>query len=591
LAATSPVYSVSLPRPIPLYIIVLLALAIHGPLLFMQLPANSFDTNLHIFFASHYAQHWWNPWNLKWFAGFSQTTYPPLEHQWMALLSHVIGLNMSYAVVQLVGMLLLPVGIYRYACLWVDERSAGYAGVASIFVGALSFLAYEAGQLSTIIAAALFVNALPYFYEWCRSANWRSLFKGISISLAGAAVHHVTLLFGAVLFAVPVVWLAYIDRQDPGETGRPETSGAAVLGRAAMFIAITAVGTGIVLLPYWIALLKHPIKQMPIPHASRANLLLNPGFAFNYFVVPYGTILLAFPFVFIRGASQRRLRPLLLGFWITFILGLGGTTPLPRLLLGRAFEILTFERFTFWATLMALPFIGLLASEIIAHYPRRGVVALAVGSVASLALALGWLAVNPYQPKNDFDIKPVAEFLNRDGHDRYRYLTLGFGNQLSKVSTYTVASSVDGEYNSARLLPEFTSYGSAQLTNAKFYGTAGMQSLRAMLEHANKYGLKYIFVRDSYYEPLLVFAGWRKIETFDSGLVTAWSKESVPPAQEIQSDAIPAHWEGLLWGTLPMASSILAILFVLLLPERRRVDETSAFAPTSDPVYMHEAKP
>jgi len=112
-----------------------------------------------------------------------------------------------------------------------------------------------------------------------------------------------------------------------------------------------------------------------------------------------------------------------------------------------------------------------------------------------------------------------------------------------------------------------------------------------MLEHANKYGLKYIFVRDSYYEPLLVFAGWRKIETFDSGLVTAWSKESVPPAQEIQSDAIPAHWEGLLWGTLPMASSILAILFVLLLPERRRVDETSAFAATSDPVYMHEAKP
>jgi len=65
---------------------VLLALAVHGPLLFMQLPAHSFDANLHIFFASHYAQHWFNPWNEKWFCGFSQTTYPPLEHQWMALL-------------------------------------------------------------------------------------------------------------------------------------------------------------------------------------------------------------------------------------------------------------------------------------------------------------------------------------------------------------------------------------------------------------------------------------------------------------------------------------------------------------------------
>src|SRR5689334_17561561 len=74
-------------RGAPLCAIVLLALAIHGPLLFMQVQANSFDTNFHIFFASHYAQHWWNPWNQKWFAGFSQTTYPPLEHQWMALIS------------------------------------------------------------------------------------------------------------------------------------------------------------------------------------------------------------------------------------------------------------------------------------------------------------------------------------------------------------------------------------------------------------------------------------------------------------------------------------------------------------------------
>ena len=74
---------------------------------------------------------------------------------------------------------------------------------------------------------------------------------------------------------------------------------------------------------------------------------------------------------------------------------------------------------------------------------------------------------------------------------------LGFGSELAKVSTYTDAGSVDGDYNSARLLPEMTHYGSAQLTNAKFYGTAGMSALRAMLEHANRYGLKYIFVHDS----------------------------------------------------------------------------------------------
>jgi uncharacterized membrane protein len=83
-------------RPIPLFAIVLVAFAVHGPLLFMQLPAGSFDTNFHIFFASHYASHWFDPWNVKWFAGFSQTTYPPLTHQWIALLSNVVGLKMGY---------------------------------------------------------------------------------------------------------------------------------------------------------------------------------------------------------------------------------------------------------------------------------------------------------------------------------------------------------------------------------------------------------------------------------------------------------------------------------------------------------------
>jgi len=150
-------------RSIPLLAIVLVALAVHGPLLLMQLPAGSFDTNFHIFFASHYAQHWFNPWNEKWFAGFSQTTYPPLTHQWIALLSNVVGLKMGYMLVQLIAVLLLPVGVFRFAKIWVDEHAASYAALGSIFLGALAFLVYQAGQLATVASAALYLNALPIF--------------------------------------------------------------------------------------------------------------------------------------------------------------------------------------------------------------------------------------------------------------------------------------------------------------------------------------------------------------------------------------------------------------------------------------------
>jgi hypothetical protein len=564
----TPAYSYS-GRSIPLLAIVVVALAVHGPLLLMQLPAGSFDTNFHIFFASHYAQHWFNPWNEKWFAGFSQTTYPPLTHQWIALFSKLIGLNMAYMLVQMLAIMLLPIGVYRFAKIWVDERSASYAALGSVFLGALSFLVYQAGQLATVTSAALFLNALPYFYEWTLRSDIRSLVKGIAVSLAAAAAHHVTLIFGLVLFAGPVLWVACFDAKE----GRARGSIASVVSRAATFVVTAGIGVGVVLLPYWLALIQHPISQMPIPHDSRNNYLLNSITGVNYFVIPYGILILALPFIVIRGSKIPRLRPLLFGFWVTFLFGLGGTTPLPKLLLGRAFEVLTFERFAFWAVLLATPIVGLLAAELIERFQQKAAVALSLAAIATLGAALGWLGVNPYRPASTLDVAPVISFLNRDGHDQYRYITLGFGSVLARVSTYTNASSVDGDYNSARLLPEMTRYGSAQLTNAKFYASAGMESLRAMLKHANHYGLKYVFVHDSYYEPLLTFAGWRKIETYNNGEITAWSKDDVPPAHKIESDAVPSPWQGLMWGTLPMASSILAIGLVLLLPGRRKLIE------------------
>jgi len=552
-------------RPIPLRLILLLTLAIHGPLLALQLPlTNSYDANFHVFFASHYAHHWFDPWNPKWFAGFSQATYPPLAHQWIALLSYVVGLHFAYLLVQLVAVLLIPVSVYRFARLWVDERAASYASLFSVFLGAVAFLVYSAGQLPTTLSAPLYLLAVPYFYDWCRSADGRGLIKGILLTIAAGAVHHVTLIFGSVLFAFPVLWLAVVDR------GEERTSGAVII-RGLIFAVLAGAGLGIVLLPYWIAIIRHPIQQIPIPHASRSNLLLNLTYLTNYFFVPYGMLVVALPFILWKGAANRRLRPLLVGFWITFIFGLGGTTPIPKWLLGRAFEILTFERFTLSAAVMALPILGQIVEEAIDRRGRRAVFVFAVGALITLVLPMTWMAITPFSPNANLNVDAVDNFLNRDGHDRYRYLTLGFGNALPKVSTYTIANSVDGEYNSARLLPEFTHYGTAQLTSAKYFGTPGMEALRMMLRHANHYGLKFIFVHDPFYEPLVIFAGWKKVESFDNGSITVWSKEDVPPARPIPSDAMPTALEGLLWGTLPLASSILAILFAFMIPDRARV--------------------
>jgi hypothetical protein len=575
-------------RAIPLSAIVLLAIAIHGPLLLMQLPVSSYDANTHMFFASHYASHWFSPWNEKWYGGFSQTTYPPLTHQWIALFSHLVGITMAYMLVQGIAVVLLVVGVYRYARLWVNEVQASYAAIASVFLGSLALLVYQSGQLPTTTAAALTLNALPYFYDWSRRGRFGSLVKGVAIALAAAAAHHVTLLFGIVLFAIPVFVLAVMDRNLDGE----ERNAAAVIARGLVFGILMIAGVAIVLLPYLIQLYHNPINQMPIPHGSRDNYILKPFSGFNFWVVPMGALILALPFTVIRGATVRRLRPLLLGWWITAILGLGGTTPVGKLLLGRAFEILTFERFTFWATLMMMPIVGILIQELVDRYSRRAVLALWIAAVATFGTAVSWMVFHPINA-SPFKIEPVVAFLNREGHSKFRYLTLGFGSEFPAVSRQVSAGSVDGDYNSARVLPELTQFGAGQLNSSKYFGASGMEALRAVLKHANQYGLKYIFVRDRYYEPLLAFAGWRQAESYDNGNVTLWSKEDVPPARRIDFGVLmPTAWQGLMWGILPVGVSLFALFAILMMPERRIMEAPVSFPASSSPerVVLREAK-
>jgi hypothetical protein len=572
---------------IPLSMIFLAALVVHLPLLLMKLPLKSYDANFHIFFASHYLHDWFDPWNPKWYAGFSQMTYPPMPQQWLALTSRLIGLDMAYMAVQFVAILLLALGVYRFSLLWVDRRSAAFAALASVFLGSESFLIYSAGQLSTTFAAPLYLNALPYLFEWVRHGKWRSFLKGGALFVSAAAAHHATLLFGSFFFAVPVLALVVLDRQntdrqntdrentDRQETGRQDANGKdgerisapAFLVRTGSIILVVGAAVALVLLPFWIALIHYPVTQAPIPHPSRANYLLSPQWGLNYFVVPYGALILALPFIVLRGCSIARLRPLLLGFWLAFLVGLGGTTPVGRLVLGRAFDVITMERFSYWATLLALPFVGLLTTELIDRFQMRAVAGLTVAAALSCGLAVAWATYRPADAA-DFKVDAMASWLNRDGHDRYRYVTLGFGNKIARLAVLTDASSVDGEWNSGRMLPELTEHGAGALTSSKYFGKPGLDALTAILQHADRYGLKWVFLRDPYYEPLLVFGGWRKVDDLEDKSVTVWSKDDVPPAVPVNAPQIPPRWQGVLWGILPIGSSILA-MFLVLIPEKQ----------------------
>jgi hypothetical protein len=194
-------------------------------------------------------------------------------------------------------------------------------------------------------------------------------------------------------------------------------------------------------------------------------------------------------------------------------------------------------------------------------------------------LGAAWIIYRPAEA-SQIKVDSAAAWLDRDGHDKYRYVTLGFGSQISELATLTDAGSVDGAWNSGRTLPELTAHGGAQLTNSKFFNKSGLDALRAILYHADHYGLKWVFVKDPYYDPLLTFAGFRRVDTLEDKTIAIWSKEGAPPAVPMNTALIPPHWQGLMWGTLPFGGSLLALL-VLLIPDARRLRGDEAEIPAA----------
>lgn len=552
-AASVPPY-----RAIPLWLIVLVALAFHGPLLLMQLPSNSFDAHFHMSMAEHYAQHWFDPWNEKSLGGFSQATYPPLLHQWIAIFSHFVGLSYGFMLVMGSMMVLLPVAVYRFAKLWVCERAASYGAFCCIFLGSLAIIGYESGQIGTISATTLFLLAIPSAFQYVLTGARKDLILGLALCCTAAGAHHATMLFGMPFFVLPTIWLALREYRE----NNPESSVAVPIRRIAAFVSVASAAIFMELLPYFLAVLKDPIEQKPIPHLSRANFLLLPHWGLHYWLMPVGPIALALPYILYKGVDDQRLRPLLAGFYGALLFGLGGTTPVPKFLLRRVFEILTFERFTYWALLLAMPFVGLLVMYLVDRFRERAAVPLVITVVVHASLAVAW---NVYFPLigDPVNVDAVIKFLNEPGHDHYRYLTLGFGNAMSKIACYTDAPSIDGEYNSGRTLPEMTRYGSAQLSSSKYYGDQGMLALSAMLRHAQRYGLRYIFSADEYYEPMLTFGGWRQIESYNHGQITVWVNPAIPYAAPIPSPLRPPRWQGIMWGTLPVGISLLTMMIAL----------------------------
>ena len=564
--------------------IALLAFAVHAPLLLMQLPAFAAGAQTQMFLAKTYAGSWFNPWNAHWFGGFSQTTSAPLTQQVVALLSHLIGIVAAYMVIQLCVVVLLALAVDRFARIWTDTRIAPLAAIGSIFLGSLALLVYRAGALPATAGTALAIFAATYLYGWARENDFVSLIGSFLCFVAAGCCDHITAVFGILLFSLPTLWRA---SADAGNEAYGETRNAAgVFIRGLLVLAASAIAIGFILAPFWYALL-HSDHRLLAPDQTPGNFVLNGGLGLQHWLVPFGLMVLALPYVFLSGFAART-RALFVAFFVALVIGLGATTPVAQYVLGRFYETSTVDIFALWSTILALPLVAQMVFALVERSGRRAVIASWVAAVLTFALALTWLNDHP-ATENRFQTNYIANFLNRDNHQKFRYLTLGFGAQFAEVASRTSASTIDGIGNGP-MLPEAREFGVSHLDDAKSYGSSGMEALRAVLKHANQYGLKYIFIRDRYYEPLIAFAGWRQVEAYENGNVTLWSKEDVPPAKDLNVSQ-PMPWiERTLWGLAPICCLFLALLLIATTPVREEEVIAAPLAPGgADAIRVQEA--
>ena len=108
------------------------ALVFHGTAMFFTLES-TYDALIHLFFADHYANSWFEPWSFKWYTGFTVSSYPPLVHQTIALFSFVGGLKFGLFTTALIATLVFITGVYKFSRLMTsDENIAGYAAIFAV---------------------------------------------------------------------------------------------------------------------------------------------------------------------------------------------------------------------------------------------------------------------------------------------------------------------------------------------------------------------------------------------------------------------------------------------------------------------------
>ena len=523
----------------------------------------SYDAYTHIFFASHYMRDWVNLWEPRWYGGFPITSYPPLTHQLTALLGFLIGAEASYQIMCTASAVMLVFALYKASAIFIDRSETKYVAVAASLLPSIYLTLYVYGQLPTILAASISFLAAYAFHNFLSSGRRKDLAYTAILSVLVASSHHFTFVFFFPILLTLAFLMAVTKR---------EVSFKAVSKRLLTAFVVSAFLILLIMEPFFESLMKTPL-QAEIPHGSRGNIFTDFSHSLLFFWGVHGFTIALIPVGFLIATRRLELTPLFATFIFLFVMGLGAVTPIPKLILGRLWYVLTYDRFAIWASFLYAFFLGIMlkdAGQIIEKYYsakdsadfikidrtklRAGlIIGLAASSIFTISLD-GFLTPPPIP---DPVLEEVASFLEENGD--YRYITFGFGQSIMKLSAICSSETVDGGYNSARRLPIFVSSGVERVDNAKFFPNS-TNFLSSLLNQSADLGIKWAIVADGFYTPILQDHEYELVNaTLDSNpLIDILTRDDVK-MKEIQSKDSFNLYQIIVWGFGPISALTAAL--------------------------------
>ncbi|MCC6808352.1 MAG: hypothetical protein IT381_13090 [Deltaproteobacteria bacterium] len=463
------------------------------------------DHEFHLFVASHYEHAFFSLYEPRWYGGFYITGHPPLLHALTAILGRVpgLGIERAYAII----LAAIPMGLVVAAWMTggVLARGSSAAPRASLLV-ALNPLVYllliPFGQAPFVLAVALGLLSASSFLEGRTGV-------AAGFGAAAAACHPLGLLLP---LAGVVVGLA--------RAQRIRVAIAAVAMLAVSFVTMWPFFAG------YVYGLTRVLPKNPLSLASGTS------FAIVAAMVLGGVAL----FVAVDKKSSRNARGLgIAGLALAAVAHFGvGPVYWDKLLF-----------FSALATALALAL----------DLSRRlsSVVLLLVMIAASYALSLK----KPGRTRDQrAALVETSAFLAREGHDRFRYMTVGLGKEALEIGRRTAAGSIDGGMPWLKTLPELDAQPFYSLDELPLDDARARSVLEAVLARADALHLAWLISADGRAGEIAARYGYATLAAFPGGVVL-YQKEVTPlvaatPAPPVWAKGLPVRGWGVLWSLAPL---------------------------------------